>query len=185
MPRIAREFKGVAEHAIHHLEHTNCESACYRCLKSYQNQRHHEFLEWPRIITDLEMLAVEDSISRPLQTGDVDDPRPWLEAYAAGVGSPLELKFLKLFEQHGLSVEKQISVPEEAPISFADFVIRDGQKKIAIYVDGAAFHVGKNLRRDKFIREKLRRNYGFKVIELRATDLRRGIELVNELKSMR
>lgn len=31
-----------------------------------------------------------------LQTGDIDAPRPWLEAYAAGVCSPLELKFLRL-----------------------------------------------------------------------------------------
>ena len=41
--------------------------------------------------------------SRPLETGDVEDPGPWLEAYEAGVGSPLELKFLRLFEQHGFS----------------------------------------------------------------------------------
>lgn len=183
LPRIAREFKGVAEHSIHHLDHANCESACYRCLKSYQNQRYHEFLEWPRIIADLEMLASEDSVSRPHQTGDIDDPRPWLEAYAAGVGSPLELKFLKLFQQYGLSVEKQIPVPEEAPISIADFAMRNGNKKIAIYIDGAAFHAGNNLRRDKFIREKLRKNYDFKVIELRAADLRRGQAIVDELKA--
>jgi len=161
LPRIAREFKGVAEHAMHHLDHANCESACYRCLKSYQNQRFHEFLDWPRIISDLEMLASEESASRPHQTGDIDDPRPWLAAYAAGVGSPLELKFLNLFETHGLAVQKQVPMPPAAPISIADFAIQHGEKIIAIYIDGAAFHVGRNLRRDKFIRDKLRANENF------------------------
>ena len=44
------------------------------------------------------------------ETGDIDDPRPWLEAYAAGVGSPLELAFLRLFETHGFHPQKQVPV---------------------------------------------------------------------------
>ena len=46
--------------------------------------------------------------------------RPWLEAYASGVGSPLELKFLRLFEAYGLAVEKKMPVSAatlEKPIS--------------------------------------------------------------------
>ena len=42
---------------------------------------------------------------RTPQTGDIYDPRPWLEAYHAGVGLPLEFKFLRLFEQHGIKVQ--------------------------------------------------------------------------------
>ena len=40
------------------------------------------------------------------------DGAPWrpLDAYAAGVGSPLELKFLRLFEQHGFSPAKQVPI---------------------------------------------------------------------------
>lgn len=36
----------------------------------------------------LEELAISPPQQRPLQTDDIDDPRSWLEAYAAGVGSP-------------------------------------------------------------------------------------------------
>jgi hypothetical protein len=45
--------------------------------------------------------------------------------------------------------------PEEggAPISVADFVIKG--TRTAVYVDGAAFHRGERLRRDRVIREKL------------------------------
>jgi len=74
---------------------------------------------------DLESLAMEAPESLPAQLGDADDPRPWLDAYDAGVGSPLELKFLRLFETHGVEVEKKVAVgPEvEGPvISQADFL---------------------------------------------------------------
>ena len=152
LPRIAEQFQAVAARAIEHLEHPGCETACYRCLKSYYNQRYHEQLAWPQIVPALEELAASAPKPRPRETGDIDDPRPWLEAYAAGVGSPLELAFLRLFEKHGFHPQKQIPVapnPGEPPISVADFAVPE--RRLAIYIDGAAFHVGR-LRRDKFIR---------------------------------
>ena len=47
------------------------------------------------------------------ELGDGDDPRPWLEAYDASVGSPLDLRFLRRFEQHGIEIEKQAPVGPE------------------------------------------------------------------------
>lgn len=186
LPKIAQEFDKVAKDAEAYLQHKDCESACYRCLKAYQNQRHHEYLKWPRIISDLEALYSVSPQQRPLERGDMEDPLPWLEAYAAGLGSPLELKFLRLFEQHGLKVEKQVPVSpsnSEAPISIADFAIPE--RRIAIYVDGAAFHVGQNLRRDKYIRDKLRRGSPpWKIVELRASDLAKGKNLIEEIKNL-
>src|SRR5690606_20760013 len=113
---------------------------------------------------------------------DIDDPRPWLEAYAAGVGSPLELKFLRLFERHGYHPEKQVPVsPDDGPaISVADFA--EPARRLAIYIDSAAFHVGSNLRRDEFIRRRLSEGSSpWRVVVLRATDLSRGQELVQWL----
>ena len=122
--------------------------------------------------------------ARALETGDVDDPRPWLEAYKAGVGSPLEFKFLRLFEKHGFHPDKQVPVsPSEdrAPISVADFAVPE--RRLAIYVDGAAFHVGQNLRRDRFIRGRLRVGTPpWRVEELRFGDLKDGEALVRRLE---
>lgn len=186
LPRIAAELHLVAQQAIAHLDHPNCETACYRCLKSYQNQRYHDALNWPRIMPDLHALASEPVQSQPLNARDLDDPRPWLEAYAAGVGSPLELKFLRLFEQHGFHPQKQVPVaPSETsrPISLADFALPE--QRVAIYIDGAAFHEGTNLRRDRAIREQLRHgDPPWRVIELQAHDLRRGAELVRQIRAM-
>jgi hypothetical protein len=109
-------------------------------------------------------------------------PTPWLEAFAAGVGAPLELGFLRLFEQHGFHPEKQAPVaPADGrpPISIADFAVPS--RRLAIYVNGAAFHVGARLRRDRIIRNRLREGSArWNVVELRAADLARGGTLVQE-----
>ncbi len=183
LPRIAEQFHHVAQQSIEHLDHPDCETACYRCLKSYYNQRHHEHLKWPPIMPSLEELAGIVPQHRPRETGDIDDPRPWLEAFAAGVGSPLELAFLRLFEKHGFHPQKQVPVAPnlgDLPISIADFAVPE--RRLAIYIDGAAFHMGQNLRRDRFIRNRLRSgNPPWRVEELRAVDLARGAELVQQL----
>ena len=183
--RIAREFHLVAQRALQHLNHPNCETACYRCLKSYQNQRHHDKLRWPAIIGDLEQLAEAAPQPVALEQGDAHDPRPWLEAFAAGVGSPLELRFLRLFQEHGFNPQPQVPVaPSDGalPISIADFAVPD--RNLAIYVDGAAFHTGARLRRDRIIRTRLREGLRhWSVVELRAPDLARGQALVRELSA--
>ncbi len=181
LERVAQNLDHVASRAIDHLDHPDCETACYRCLKSYYNQRFHDKLDWPQALPALEQLRQASPARRPRETGDIDDPRPWLEAYAAGVGSPLELKFLRLFEDHGFHPEKQVPVsPTDggAPISVADFAVP--QRRLAIYVDGAAFHTGTNLRRDRYIRDRLRNGSPpWTVVELRANDLGRGAELAH------
>ncbi len=183
--RIAEQFHHIAQQAIEHLDHPNCETACYRCLKSYFNQRYHQELNWPQIMPALEELAGAESQHRPRETGDIDDPRPWLEAYAAGVGSPLELAFLRLFEKHGFHPQKQVPVApntRQPPISIADFAVPE--RRLAIYIDGAAFHTGQRLRRDRFIRDRLRNgNPPWRVEELRAADLGRGESLVGRLNT--
>ena len=169
--------------ALDHLDHPNCQTGCYRCLESYSNQRHHEFLQWPVTIPHLRALADERPAPKPLERGDDDSPRPWLESHAVGVGSPLELKFLRLFEKYGFTPEKQVLVaPADgcAPISIADFAV-PGQR-LAIYIDGAAFHVGANLRRDRYIRDRLRNGTPpWRVEELSAADLALGERLVRRL----
>jgi hypothetical protein len=152
-------------------------------LKSYYNQRYHDRVAWPLVMPYLEELRQGHPTRRPCETGDIDDPRPWLEAYAAGVGSPLELNFLRLFEQHGFMPQKQVPVAPrdgEAPISVADFAVPD--RRLAIYVDGAAFHTGVNMRRDRYIRSRLREGSPpWRIVELTAEDLKRGSELAAEL----
>lgn len=183
LQRIATQFDLVAKRALEHLDHPNCETACYRCLKTYQNQRYHEHLNWLSVVPTLEEIVQNPPQPSTQKIGDLNDPTPWLEAYEAGVGSPLELKFLKLFEKYGFNPQKQVPImPSDSntPISVADFAIPE--KRLAIYIDGASFHKGINLRRDRFIRDRLRNsNPPWQVIELRSSDLSRGESLVQSL----
>ncbi len=185
LERIADSFDQIAARAIDHLNHNECEMACYRCLKAYRNQRYHEYLSWPAVIPALDEIAEQPSQRRPLETGDIDDPRPWLEAYAAGVGSPLEYRFLQLFEKYDFHPEKQVPISpsdSEPAISVADFAVPE--RRLAIYIDSATFHVGQNLRRDRYIRDRLRHGQPpWRVEELRARDLAGGEKLVKDLMS--
>ncbi|MFC2032379.1 DUF1998 domain-containing protein, partial [Chloroflexota bacterium] len=76
LTRIAERFHIVARTAIEHLQHEGCETACYRCLKAYENQRYHDYLSWPRVTGDLESLALATPQQRSLQVNDIDDPHP-------------------------------------------------------------------------------------------------------------
>lgn len=185
--RIATEFDQVAKQALEHLDHPNCETACYRCLKTYQNQRFHDYLRWTIAVPTLEALSQSRPAVTSLHLKDLDDPRPWLEAYAAGVGSPLELKFLRQFEKYGFHPKKQVPIvlePGSPPISIADFAV--AEQRLAIYIDGVSFHQGTNLRRDRYIRDKLRHAAPpWKVIELSAKDLPLQSDLVEALKKVR
>ena len=134
-------------------------------------------------MSHLEALAAAPPERQPTAVGDIDDPGPWLEAYAAGVGSPLELRFLRRFEQHSFHPAKQVPIAArvgESPISIADFAVPE--RHLAIYIDGASVYVGSNIRRDRHIRTRLRNgDPPWQVEELRAQDLSAGAALVERL----
>jgi len=184
--RAAQQLDLVAQRAIEHLDHPDCETACYRCLKSYSNQRHHEKLHWPLAMPHLELLAGARPTEQALSAQDIDAPQPWLEAYEAGVGSPLEFRFLRIFEAAGLTVRKQEPVapePGQRPISVADFAIPEA--RVAIYIDGLSIHVGHVLRRDRRIRDRLRSaDPPWSVVELTASDLSRPDEVIQHIRDV-
>jgi len=172
LTRAAADLHLVAARALDHLVHEGCDRACYRCLKAYQNQRHHAYLSWPHVHSDLLALAEEQPRALPPKLGDVFRAKPWLDAYDAGVGSPLELRVLRALEKKGVAVEKQYPIRGDhgAVLTIADFAVPG--ERIAIYVDSAAFHNGTNLRRDRFIRKRLREaDPPWRVVELTARDV--------------
>src|SRR5262249_28917029 len=59
LERFAQRLPEVAAAALAHLDHEGCETACYRCLKSYENQRYHDLLHWQLVVSTLEGLREE------------------------------------------------------------------------------------------------------------------------------
>ena len=153
--KLVNELGGVARRALEHLNHENCETACYRCLKTYQNQRIHTMLRWPVVISTLAGLAEEQPQELPVSSIENGDPEPWKDAFAAGCASPLEHRFLKLMQEAGLDPEKQYAIADAAGRNFTVTDFAFPEKRLAIYVDGLAFHKGDRLRRDQAITQKL------------------------------
>jgi very-short-patch-repair endonuclease len=157
LERFAQRLPEVAAASLHHLDHEGCEAACYRCLKSYDNQRHHDLLSWPLVTSTLEGLREDAPVPVPLEAIDLNDPRPWREAFEAGVGSPLEYRCWVLLQAAGLCPLKQYPIADPTTgrtITISDFAFPDRQ--VSLYVDGASIHVGEVLRRDRRIEERLR-----------------------------
>ncbi len=174
LKKLAVDMPKVAAAALKHLDHQDCEIACYRCLKSYSNQRYHDLLNWQCVTGVLEGLAASTSEEASLSASDKNDTGAWQEAFAAGCGSPLELKALKVIEGLGLEPAKQykITAPDaDRPFTIPDFAFVD--EKVAVFIDGVAYHVGDRLRRDKAIDERLRK-LGWHVLRFTAQDIHRG-----------
>jgi hypothetical protein len=177
--KLAVELNQVAVAALEHLDHEGCDTACYRCLKTYQNQRLHRFLRWPLVTATLAGLAEEPPQERPLNAADIDDPAPWQEAFAAGCASPAEYRCLRLLEGAGLSPAKQYPISDGSGPAFtvADFAFPE--KRVAIYVDGVAFHTGDRKRRDKAIEARLQSmGKPWMVVRIKAREAYRDGEMV-------
>jgi hypothetical protein len=155
LEKFADRLPEVAAGALYHLDHGGCETACYRCLKSYDNQRHHSRLRWQLVVSTLEGFREEPPSVIPLDGADVNDPRPWRAAFEAGVGSPLEHRCLQLLEASGLTPQQQFPIQSGGRLlTITDFAFPE--KRVAIYVDGASIHLGEVLCRDRRIESRLR-----------------------------
>jgi len=62
--RLHERFPDIAARAHDHLTACECESACYRCLKEYWNQREHALLDKQLILPTLAMMA-QTATTRP------------------------------------------------------------------------------------------------------------------------
>lgn len=171
LEKFAERLPDVAAAALHHLDHDGCEKACYRCLKSYDNQRHHDYLKWPLAVSTLEGLRDETPTVAALNAVDVNDPRPWRAAFEAGVDSPLEHRCLKLLESAGLTPRKQFPFQADGRlVTIADFAFPE--QRVALYVDGASIHLGEVLCRDRRIEQRLNElNPPWTVLRLRRRDI--------------
>lgn len=184
--KMATELDRVAAAALVHLDHEGCETACYRCLKTFYNQRQHAFLQWPLATSTLAGLAEQPPEEMQLSAVDIQDPAPWQQAFAAGCGSPLEYRCLRILEDAGLQPVKQHPIADDNGHIFtvADFAFPD--RRLAIYVDGVAFHTGDRLRRDRAIEKRLQElAEPWTIVRVTARALyRQPDELVNKIRQL-
>jgi len=177
LQRLATHFPRVAAAALQHLDGHDCPNSCYRCLRSYRNQRWHGLLDWRLALPYLRALTTE----KVAEVGPVSTVTPvspsegpeWDEARAEGCESPQELRLLKAIRADGIlgEPEKQHEVYDgNRLLTRADFAYLDCDPKMLIYVDGLKWHSGvKQRTHDNRITNKLQ-TLGFRVLRFLGTE---------------
>lgn len=155
---MLKSLPKVAEATLERLFNHECGKACYRCLKTYKNQRFHEQFDKELVRDFLFEVSCLDAIEQPqtVKRGKAQEAaKKWLddrseEARKAreesktrkGPESPIEKRLLMAMKAtQGLPEPKaQHEVKNDAGVlvTIPDFAYPD--LKIAIYCDGFAFH---------------------------------------------
>jgi very-short-patch-repair endonuclease len=143
LEELVGHFPKVAAAAVEHLAGHDCSRSCYRCLRSYYNQRFHHRLNWRLVVRQLEGVAQEavETLAEDPDAAPATEGPEWDEARAEGCGSPLELVLLRAMRDAGLpEPAKQYEVRnlQGVLLTKADFAYPDD--RLLIYVDGLAFH---------------------------------------------
>jgi len=145
--RLAEYLPSVAKAALEHLDGHDCPNSCYRCLRSYRNQRLHRLLDWRLAVPYLRALTGETVILEGpiegVQPVPVNEGPDWDAARAEGCESPQELNLLKAIRGEGSLPEptKQHEVWDGSRLlTRADFAFLGGDTKVLIYVDGLQWH---------------------------------------------
>lgn len=129
--RLVEEFPQIAGRSLEHLSNCPCESACYKCLKEFWNQRDHEKFDKRLVLTALRTLS--EGSSR------VETPPDLREQ--SRFDSFLEVRFFELLRENGLPLPSTQRIIREASgrwITRADFVYEE--PSLVIMTDGRAYH---------------------------------------------
>jgi Lhr-like helicase len=159
---IVQNFAEVARAALEHLADHDCESSCYRCLRTYRNARYARHLSWRSAVGFLENAAAESLtlVKEEDLTRDEQDSEAWREAREEGCGSPAELRLLKALRDLGVpEPQKQYELKRAngSLLSSADFAWPG--ERVLVYVDGLKYHSTKSGReRDARITRELQQN---------------------------
>jgi very-short-patch-repair endonuclease len=138
---FVRDFPRIAQQAVRHLEGHDCPASCYRCLRTYRNQRVHGLLNW-RVALPYLRAAAGSALSDPTTAPAPGQGPEWEEARREGCESPLELRLLRAIRSAGLPEPlKQLEVTDDQGrvITRADFAYQE-PCRVLIYADGLAFH---------------------------------------------
>lgn len=168
---LAERFPYVARFALQHLEGHDCADSCYRCLRTYGNQRVHHLLNW-RLIVPWLKAAAETTVEKTDTVPPPMEGPEWEAARREGCGSPAELRLLQALRAAGLpEPEKQYRVDDDRGrlVTVADLAYPD--RCVLVYVDGLAFHSALPQRLHDYRVTRWLQQRGFRVLRFLATEV--------------
>lgn len=186
LQEFLEEFDAISKKALQILEECSCDKACYKCLKTYFNQRDHNVMDKQLVIetlrqfaemgsTQVQEITLDDfkTINKPFTQDEFTE----LMFFAEGEESPIEKILREAIEASDLPrPELQFSMLEnERLITKPDFAYVD--RKIAIYADGYLYHKSKeSFERDRNIDRWLQRN-GWKTLRFPGGLIYRNVQI--------
>jgi len=172
LPLIIQYWASVAEAAVMALEGcaSECEDACYSCLKHFRNQQWHPMLNRFQAMESMRELAHPLDLQHPIAPAAVSrTPDP------DGADSEAELNFASVCKSHSFPIP---------PVQRLDIQLADGtkaqvdwawpEKKILVFIDGTSHQLHGNpdqAKADRIKRAKCTA-MGYKVVAISACDLK-------------
>lgn len=135
----------------------DCEAACYDCLMTYYNQRHHRLLDRHPICEPLMELSAAEVHSSPVAAPRNDH----LDQLMRLAGSELEREWLRFLEANHCRLPSKAQCLVERCNTRPDFLYE--QYQTAIYVDGPHHEFPERQSRDRAQEEDML-DYGYTVI---------------------
>jgi superfamily II DNA/RNA helicase/very-short-patch-repair endonuclease len=172
--RLAASFSSVARAALEHLADHSCDSACYRCLRTYHNARYSNFLEWRSAMGFLRNAAGADRLTEigheeiALGLGE----SAWQEALQHGCGSPAEYRLLRAMLDAGLpDPTRQFEILRQngSVLTVADFAYPG--EKLLIYVDSLQHHSSRRQREHDARQTRELQELGWHVLRFLGTEV--------------
>jgi len=169
---IETEFNRVVHkirEILHEFDAEGCEGACYQCLLSFYNQRHHHNLDRQVVLDWLQ--SVSGIKIQPIQI----DEGKYEQLFETCV-SDLERDVLAAIKKHNMRLpdesQKTIYDNDGIPIASADFFYAP---KVIVFVDGSPHYLDYVQVGDEEKRKKLRA-LGYRVVVIKGEDVDIGIK---------
>ena len=168
LKEFVENISEISAKALQLLDECSCEKACYKCLKTYYNQRDHEKLDKRLVRVTLQAFAeagrynIQDvsqeeykKLVKPLSKSEIEE----ISTLVEGEETPIERMLREAIEKSGLPIPvmQYEMFDGDRLITKPDFAYPE--KKIAIFADGFLYHKSKeSFERDRNIDRWLQKN---------------------------
>lgn len=161
LERLAKEIPEVARITAEMLDHPDCETSCYGCIRTYYNQREHDLLDKRLVLEFFRNLSSQKTQSPEII--DIEAAQPTFNDYLK-TESPIEEILLQGIAEAGIpSPTPQYEVIDsDEVITRADFAYVD--EKILIFCDGKEYHSTPEQRESDIEKRSRCRKLGYKVL---------------------
>ncbi|MBU0471525.1 MAG: DUF1998 domain-containing protein, partial [Nanoarchaeota archaeon] len=173
LAKFAQKLPIIAKEAYKLLSECDCVNSCYKCIRSYYNQREHNMMDKTLVLGYLKLLMESNPDQGVVAEGEAPLDYPELDQ----TESPIEELLLIAIKNAKLPIPKlqhEIRSSEDKLVTVADFAYED--RKLLIFCDGAQYHNNRTTWRKDMWKRNEARAQGWEVLEFPGWDIINDVE---------